>query len=35
MSEGKVVEFDKPDRLLNDTSSTFHHLATQAGIVET
>ena len=34
MSEGKVMEFDSPDRLLKDTSSTFHQLATQAGIVE-
>ena len=35
MLEGRVVEFDSPDRLLKDTSSTFYQLAAQAGVVET
>ena len=34
MGEGKVVEFDSPDRLLKDSSSTFYQLASQAGLVE-
>ena len=35
LSEGRVVEFDSPDRLLKDTSSSFYQLATQAEAVET
>ena len=34
LSEGRIVEFDSPDRLLNDTSSTFYQLAAQAGVYE-
>ena len=34
LHEGSVAEFDSPDRLLKDTSSTFYQLAVQAGIIE-
>ena len=30
LSEGQVLEYDSPDRLLNNTSSFFYKLATQA-----
>ena len=31
--QGKVVEFDSPSRLLEDTQSVFHSLARGAGLV--
>ena len=34
LHEGSVAEFDSPDRLLKDTSSTFYQLAVQTRIVK-
>lgn len=35
MSEGRIAEFDTPERLLADRTSIFFSLASQAGLVDT
>ncbi|KAJ3330036.1 hypothetical protein HDU93_000672, partial [Gonapodya sp. JEL0774] len=35
LSQGKVVEADRPDRLLANTTSAFHALAKEAGLIRT